>query len=170
MERCTKTGFDFCETKLLNALNFDLGTALNRLAAYEDTGYEPEEIKSLDAEWIACLRVLNSFRASGLTPADVLRSVDLLMADKKGLCVVLPCKVGDSVYVIAEAQEIKEMKVRYLQSAPDGSICVQAECKDETEDCDCNGPCAVRFSAENMTRRKIFKTRAEAEAALGGMN
>lgn len=72
------------------------------------------------------------------------------------------------------------MEVKYIQSAPDGSICMQAECKDETEGCHCNGPyckdeteycycngpCGIRFTAENMKQRNIHFTREEAEAAL----
>lgn len=88
MERCTKTGFDFCETKLLNALNFDLGTALNRLAAYEDTGLEPEEIPTrIDMAQIAM--ILQTLRDSGLTPDKLPRAAELVKADDEGLCVVL---------------------------------------------------------------------------------
>lgn len=36
---------------------------LHRLAAYEDTGLTPEEIKSLRAEWAVNLKALESYRA-----------------------------------------------------------------------------------------------------------
>ena len=46
---------------------FDLlkeaATALEQLAAYEDTGLTPEEIKSLRAEWAVNLKALESYRA-----------------------------------------------------------------------------------------------------------
>lgn len=78
---------------------------------------------------------------------------------------VLPCKVGDTIFVV-EKNEIKEMEVEHIKSAPDGSICMQAYCKYETEYCYCNGPCGIRFTAENMKQRNIHFTREEAEAAL----
>lgn len=36
MERCTKPGFDFERTNLVEGLTDSMGTALNRLAQYED--------------------------------------------------------------------------------------------------------------------------------------
>lgn len=36
MERCTKSGFDFETTNLTEGLTDSMGTALNRLSAYED--------------------------------------------------------------------------------------------------------------------------------------
>ena len=75
---------------------------LNRLAAYEETGLEPEEIKVHEAakynagyyhgdedrcRWIE----------KELGPIDHLR--DILQAEKAGRLVVLPCKVGDHVWI-----------------------------------------------------------------------
>lgn len=59
---------------------------LQRLAAYEDTGLEPEEIKSLQAEYAVNLKVLESYRNLG--SVDRLR--ELAQADREGRCVVLP--------------------------------------------------------------------------------
>ena len=62
--------------------------AWERLAAYEDTGLMPEdcaEYKKFEDEIIA----------SGKTFG---RLIELLNADKDGRLVVLPCKVGDTVY------------------------------------------------------------------------
>lgn len=78
------------------------GSHINRLAAYEDTGLEPEEIKVHEAakynagyyhgdedrcRWIE----------KELGPIDHLR--DLLQAEQDGRLVVLPCKVCDHVWV-----------------------------------------------------------------------
>ena len=41
------------------------GPHIDRLAAYEDTGLEPEEIKSLQAEWGVNLKALESYRRLG---------------------------------------------------------------------------------------------------------
>ena len=79
-----------------------LAKQIDRLAAYEDTGLEPEEIKVHEAakynagyyhgdedrcRWIE----------KELGPIDHLR--DLLQAEKEGRMVLLPCKVGDRVWV-----------------------------------------------------------------------
>lgn len=64
-----------------------------RLADYEDTGLTPAEVRSMSGEWCAMMSVLNSIGGY-----DRLR--ELAEADKDGRVVVLPCKVGDMVYVI----------------------------------------------------------------------
>ena len=64
----------------------------SRLAAYEDTGLTPQEVISMHGEWCAMMSVLNSI-GGGYT-----RLRELAEADKDGRLVVLPCKVGDTVY------------------------------------------------------------------------
>lgn len=73
------------------------GEAVDRLAAYEGTGLEPEEILSaVDMAKIACaLHELNAYKELG--PIDRLR--ELKQADDEGRCVVPPCKVGQKVKV-----------------------------------------------------------------------
>ena len=67
---------------------------VERLAAYEDTGLEPEAVETvklaLAAKHLVDLETLNN------TPIS--RLVELAEADKDGRCVVLPCKVGDTVW------------------------------------------------------------------------
>lgn len=66
-----------------------------RLAAYEDTGLEPDDIKRVFNEDA----VLNlAGQALGITP-DRLR--ELAQADREGRCVVLPVKPGTPVWSIA---------------------------------------------------------------------
>ena len=48
-----------------------------KLAAYEDTGYSPEEFKSLEGEWNAIRKVVDSYRA----------------AEEQGRLVILPEKL-----------------------------------------------------------------------------
>ena len=67
----------------------------NRLAAYEDTGMEPEEINDMALE-VATLKTIESMY-DGLGKPDHIR--DLLQAEQDGRLVVLPCKVGDRVWV-----------------------------------------------------------------------
>lgn len=67
--------------------------AWSRLAAYEDTGLEPESIEALKLSMMGkALSEITEF--SGL-PIDRLR--ELAEADKDGRVVVLPCKVGNTV-------------------------------------------------------------------------
>lgn len=62
-----------------------------RLAAYEDTGLEPEDFKKAFNE-DSLLKLTGQLL--GVTP-DRLR--ELAQADKEGRCVVLPCQPGDKV-------------------------------------------------------------------------
>ena len=67
---------------------------VNRLAAYEDTGLEPEEIVKI-REDIENGYVKSTARRYGIS-VDRLR--ELAQDDREGRCVVLPCKIGDTVY------------------------------------------------------------------------
>ena len=85
--------------------------AWSRLAAYEDTGLTPEEINDLasvreispEAEYAinkhadSIIERLDKLLAQ--TDDDV-RLRELAEADKDGRVVVLPCKVGDTVYLL----------------------------------------------------------------------
>jgi hypothetical protein len=72
------------------------GEAVDRLAAYEGTGLEPEEILSaVDMAKIACaLHELNAYKELG--SIDCLRK--LAQADREGRCVVLPAKPDQTIY------------------------------------------------------------------------
>ena len=63
-----------------------------RLKAYEDTGLTPEEIK---APFTEDTMINLAAQALGVEPS---RLSELAEADKDGRVVVLPCKVGDTVY------------------------------------------------------------------------
>lgn len=72
------------------------GEAVDRLAAYEGTGLEPEEILSaVDMAKIACaLHELNAYKELG--SIDRLRT--LKQADDEGRCMVLPAKPDQTIY------------------------------------------------------------------------
>ena len=83
---------------------------VERLAAYEDTGLEPEEINDLasvreispEAEYAINKQADNIIeRLDKLLHQtdDDARLRELAEADKAGRLVVLPCKVGDTVWV-----------------------------------------------------------------------
>ena len=90
--------------------------AWERLADYEDTGLTSAEVLSISGEWRAMISVLNSIGSY-----DRLRK--LAEADKDGRLVVLPCKVGDTVYktitIKDQAPVIMESQVKTLGQAAD---------------------------------------------------
>ena len=67
---------------------------LNRLAAYEDTGLEPEQVMEL-----------KSFTQGGVHKVDDgwKHVQELLQAEQDGRLEVLPCKVGD--HILADGRE-----------------------------------------------------------------
>lgn len=65
-----------------------------RLAAYENTGLEPEDFERAFTE-DALLKLTGQIL--GVTP-DRIR--ELAQADRDGRCVVMPCKIGDIVWCI----------------------------------------------------------------------
>ena len=75
----------------------------DRLAAYEDTGLEPEEIKD-NMEMFRAYRHI----CAGHEPEHIR---DLLQAERDGRLVALPCKVGDKVYQI-DAERVYESEVK----------------------------------------------------------
>ena len=97
MERLTERDANCADPKEIYGVrvkNHDYISAANRLADYEDTGLTPQEVISMQGEWRAMMAVLNS-SGGGYT-----RLRELAEADKDGRLVVLPCKVGDTVYIL----------------------------------------------------------------------
>ena len=62
---------------------------VERLAAYEDTGLEPEQCENAKA-------IIESAFSDDTSKAERIR--ELLKADRDWRIMVLPCKVGDTVY------------------------------------------------------------------------
>lgn len=69
----------------------DMDVIMMRLAAYEDTGLKPEEVSAIVKEWSKLFAIVGE--CGGLA-----RLRELAEADKAGRLVVLPCKVGDTVW------------------------------------------------------------------------
>lgn len=118
-----------------------LSAALRKFAAYEDTGLEPEQVKDMAEN--AETRLLAWFEANYGKSVGYL--MDLLDAEKEGRLVVLPCKVGDTVW------EIKHSYVDW----PDVSKKFAHEKVFDLQDLEKFG-------------KTVFLTREEAEAALKG--
>lgn len=137
--------------------------AANSLAAYEDTGLDPEQIKDM-AENVET-RLLTWFESRYGFPVGEL--MDLLESKQEGRLVVLPCKVGDTVYKIdtdpqLDSREILELTVDNFVVCEDGGILVKYDSWD-----------GVICTADNLVNGtayldyyRVFLTREEAEAAL----
>ena len=118
----------------------------NRLAAYEDTGLEPEQVMEL-----------KSFTQGGIHKVDDgwKHVQELLQAEQDGRLVVLPCKVGATVYGHSKA-EVSEYKVAVISLA---TYNLYLRCQNHNSD----------FWATDADIGKIvFLTIEEAEAALKG--
>lgn len=87
--------------------------ALERLAAYENTGLEPCETN----EKYATIMALNRLRLK----ISLARLCEILQAETEGRCVVLPCKVGDTVYRVVTPTPgtplLSEMKITTMKQA-----------------------------------------------------
>lgn len=79
---------------------------VERLAAYEDTGLEPEQCENAKV-------IIESAFSDDTSKAERIR--ELLKADKDGRVVVLPCKVGDRLYEVTGRKTISVYKVRAIR-------------------------------------------------------
>ena len=75
-----------------------------RLAAYENTDLEPEEIARIMNAYGRgmTLRTENAQRLEIVKDIQTDRLRELAQADREGRCVVLPCKVGDTIWRIVK--------------------------------------------------------------------
>ena len=147
MERCTirlKTGEARCS-------QLDGNVVVERLAAYEDTGLTPEEIK---APFTEDTMINLAAQALGVEPS---RLREIAEADKDGRCVVLPCKVGDTVWRIVRDGEphITRDEVRDMYFADDMTPCVELV--------------GGRVTFTEKFGKTVFLSREEAEKALQEM-
>lgn len=136
-----------------------------RLAAYEDTGLEPEQCENAKV-------IIESAFSDDTSKAERIR--ELLKADRDGRLVVLPCKdwlnvvFGDQVLFWGIDKNYMENPIREISvydaeriSWYDGYKTVYLKGTDE------NGE-AWEFYPEEIGKT-VFLTREEAEKALGAM-
>lgn len=135
----------------------DMDVIMMRLAAYEDTELTPErcaEFARADAE--GRYIVMRDAEQEGVT-----RLRELAEADKDGRVVVLPCKVGDTVWAILDgAKYARECKVDFVNIGSVGTTIVLAAKNGLREQ---YGVTAAAFG------KTVFLTREEAEKALEAM-
>ena len=79
---------------------------VERLAAYEDTGLEPEQCENAKV-------IIESAFSDDTSKAEQIR--ELLKADRDGRLVVLPCKVGDRLYEVTGRKTISVYKVKAIR-------------------------------------------------------
>ena len=125
---------------------------VDRLAAYEDTGLTPEEVLPKDKADEIALKLMRLADLENLCSYDRLR--ELAEADKDGRVVVLPCKVGDTVY-FALLGRIIEKQVFSIVSFSNSTRIY------------CGGT-SEYFRPEDIGKT-VFLTREEAEKALREM-
>lgn len=120
------------------------------LAAYEDTGLTPEDCaRATEIDDI----LLDEYYPSG-------RMRELIKADKAGRLVVLPCKVGDTVWAILDgAKYARECKVDFVNIGSFGTTIVFVV-KDGLREQ--YGVTAAAFG------KTVFLTREKAKEALEG--
>ena len=124
--------------------------ALERLSAYEDTGLEPEEVRGIKTAYDEC-QLPYEVVATG---ADAVRVIKFLEAEDEGRLLILPCKVGDTVYCIRKNPFAKG---RYVKENIAESITVYRDNR-----------ISIFSTLEDVLGKTVFLTREEAEAALRG--
>ena len=125
----------------------------DRLADYEDPGVTPEQVV-----WMKEVIEI----AFDHDKSRVERAHELHVADKEGRVVVLPCKVGDTVYFV-NAKQILEFAVVGYAVDETGISWVYSEHVDKT------GHTNERKFSPDRFGKNTFLTREEAERALQEM-
>lgn len=131
-----------------------------RLKAYEDTHMMPSDVTSMRMDMAIIAALFNG--------VDVDRMKELAEADKDGRLVVLPCKVGGTLWVTGRDNVPREMELE----APD----IRAVCTDEDNLCmsTCNrkpdGFCEYRLRNDGADIGKtVFLTREVAGSKGNGL-
>lgn len=123
----------------------EIENAINRLAEYEDTGLEPEKIVLLK-------NIVDDAFSDKPEFTEHIR--ELLRAEKDGRLVILPCKVGDTIYRRGDPiKKIYEWEIVCIEMFEDETIFI-----DDSDN---------EF-AKGDIGKTVFLTRDEAEAALKG--
>lgn len=73
------------------------GDVADRLAAYEDTGLEPEAVKCI---WASLIGGISAEIAEEQGYVEVNRAKEIACAEAEGRLVILPCKLGDTVWAL----------------------------------------------------------------------
>ena len=164
MERITFNG-NFCDISQCWELPCQHGGSCSqkqvweRLKAYEDTGLTPGEVLPKDKADEIALKLMRLADLESLCSYTRLR--ELADAEKDGRVVVLPCKVGDTVWAILDgAKYARDCKIDFVNIGSFGTTIVFVV-KDGLREQ--YGVTAAAFG------KTVFLTRKEAEKALEAM-
>ena len=131
--------------------------ACDRLAAYEDTGIEPEAVETV--KLALCAKHMVDLETLNNTPIS--RLVEIAEADKEGRVIVLPCEVGHAAYWVHNGI-ITDCHINRIQVNRKGVfLCLK------------NKKSHGAFRVDTCLGKTVFLTREEAEKALAerkGMN
>lgn len=131
-----------------------MSMALEKLAAYEDTGLTPEELIEIDRMFAGKIRELDKYE----------------QAEEKGLLLRLPCKVDDTVYFIySESKRVGRKKVEenYVDEGVVDQITLGGLMIPNIRVCDAEN-LWIEFDSSDFGEL-VFLTRVEAEARLAEM-
>lgn len=155
MERLTFEG-NFCDIAQCRELpcpydgNCTQKQVWERLKAYEDAGLSPQ----------ACAEAREIEETLSGCGYSISRMVELMKADVEGRVLILPCKVGDTVYFVNK--QILEFAVVGYAVDETGISWVHSEHVDKIGDTD-----ERTFSPDRFGKNTFF-TREEAEKAMKG--
>ena len=151
--------------------------AANRLAAYEEnTGMDPEAFKKAFNEEV----LLNLASQYLKTTPERLR--ELAKADRDNRLAVLPCKVGDTVWVSGKGRIMEcTIEEAHLDGEEDHMFMVSFACDNDCDGCpfntwqqeysgeySCDGEYGQGCVVASDFGKTVFLTHEEAEAALSG--
>ena len=122
------------------------GKAVDRLAAYEETHMMPSDVTSMRMDMAIIAALFNG--------VDVDRMKELAEADKNGCVIIVPCKVGDTVYFALLGKIIEKQVFSIVAFSNSTRIY-------------CGGT-SEYFRPEDIGKT-FFHTREEAEKALEAM-
>lgn len=122
------------------------GKAVDRLAAYEETHMMPSDVTSMRMDMAIIAALFNG--------VDVDRMKELAEADKNGCVIIVPCKVGDTVYFALLGKIIEKQVFSIVAFSNSTRIY-------------CGGT-SEYFRPEDIGKT-FFLTREEAEKALEAM-
>lgn len=122
-----------------------------RLAAYEDTGLMPEDIKAVREREDGLAQLLAQVSCNCAVTYTRLR--ELAQADKEGRLVVLPCKVGDTVYFVFEGK-VHDVRVQGIPLGRNNELILNF------------GGYPVQYAWGSEIGKTVFLTREEAQKAL----
>ena len=131
------------------------GPAIDRLAAYEDTHMMPPDVMRMRMDMAILTALFDGI--------DVDRMREIVAAERGGRVVVLPCKLGDTVWMCEEDFGIVLPYTIDLISFVGKGCGYSANCNHNGELID-----SIDFEDDDIGKT-VFLTREEAEAALEAM-